>query len=81
MGALAASPPAREAWIEMRSIAAAYCCNSSPPAREAWIEISMCCTAGDILESPPAREAWIEITMPDFGQLRLPVASREGGVD
>ena len=60
---LLASPPAREAWIEissgtLRSSSAV----TSPPAREAWIEIR--CRAHTLLcrrWSPPAREAWIEM--------------------
>ena len=36
------SPPAREAWIEIRgSDAAPESPQASPPAREAWIEIGL----------------------------------------
>ena len=50
--ALAGSPPAREAWIEIRR---APSCTApvrpSPPAREAWIEIMMAKVFIVIMES------------------------------
>ena len=77
----AESPPAREAWIEMRLISFQPSGDSSPPAREAWIEIFPTHSLIALTASPPAREAWIEIPYQICLYVIECVASREGGVD
>ena len=53
-----ASPPAREAWIEITGGKKAHARLASPPAREAWIEMSSGVTSRQLgRRSPPAREA------------------------
>ena len=77
-----ASPPAREAWIEILICLIKNFTSMSPPAREAWIEMRLLRETLALKTSPPAREAWIEIVWPDRRQILEPkVASREGGVD
>ena len=82
--AVAASPPARAAWIETPSAAAStVAIAESPPAWAAWIETRKHPVIPPFgRTSPPARAAWIETQ-----ESRSPrisgtiVAALAGGVD
>ncbi len=75
-----ASPPSREAWIEIHLWSKMPVFPTSPPSREAWIEILQVGDSQEHCKSPPSREAWIEIltVAPDrFGSKgRLPHGRR-----
>ena len=59
--AVAASRPARDAWVEIMREGDSRGARQSRPARDAWVEIRAAFFRGSRSASRPARDAWVEI--------------------